>query len=128
MSTDPITGRKGAITHPKGPLASKDLNNFQPRVGVAWQIKPSLVFRSSFGMITQDLMTYQLNTNFEEYFATASIQAASRRPSACLPVEPRTAAFQFNILPDGSVPFLVAPTFRTAMRPGSTPTCGCRTS
>ena len=37
---DPISGRKGAITHPKGPLASKDLNNFQPRVGLAWQIKP----------------------------------------------------------------------------------------
>ena len=79
---DPITGRMGAITHPKGPLARKDWNNFQPRVGLAWQIKPSLVFRSSFGLITQDLMTNDLNQNFEEYFATAAIQAppATRVP------------------------------------------------
>ena len=38
------------------------------------------MFRSSFGMITQDLMTYTLNTNFEEYFATASIQAPPGDP------------------------------------------------
>ena len=37
-AVDPISGRKGAITHPKGPLASKDLNNFQPRVGLAWDM------------------------------------------------------------------------------------------
>ena len=73
-------GVMGAITHPTGALASKDLNNFQPRVGLAWQIKANLVFRSSFGMITQDLMAYTLNTNFEEYFATASVQAPTGDP------------------------------------------------
>src|SRR4051812_8658406 len=39
---DPISGQRDAILHPKGPLSSRDLNNFQPRVGLAWQIKPSL--------------------------------------------------------------------------------------
>jgi len=104
-AVDPISGRKGAITHPKGPLASKDLNNFQPRVGLAWQIKPSLVFRSSFGMITQDLMNYSLNTNFEEYFATASIQAPPGDPRPVFQLSQGPPPFQFNIAPDGSVPF-----------------------
>ncbi len=104
-ATDPITGLRGAITHPSSPLASKDLNNFQPRVGVAWQIKPSLVFRSSFGMITQDLMANGLNQNFEEYFATASIQAPPGDPRPVFQLSQGPPAFQFNIRPDGSVPF-----------------------
>ena len=118
---DPISGLRGAITHPKGPLASKDLNNFQPRVGLAWQIKPSLVFRSSFGMITQDLMTNQLNQNFEEYFATASVQAP--------PGDPRPVFY----LSQGPPPFTVqhragrlravhpAPISPTAAPPGIDP-------
>jgi hypothetical protein len=102
---DPLTGRKGAITHPKGPLASKDLNNFQPRVGLAWQIRPTLVFRSSFGVITQDLMANGLNQNFEEYFATASVQAPPGDPRPVFQLSQGPPAVQFNILPDGSVPF-----------------------
>ena len=84
----------GAITHPKGPLASKDLNNFQPRVGVAWQITPSLVFRSSFGMITQDLMTNGSNQNFEEYFATASVQAPPGDPRPVFQLSQGPPAFR----------------------------------
>lgn len=103
---DPITGRMGAITHPKGALASKDLNNFQPRVGVAWQIHPSLVFRTSFSVITQDLMTYGLNQMFEEYFATASIQAAPGDPRPVFQLSQGPPSFQFNLAPDGSVPFV----------------------
>ncbi|HYO79959.1 MAG TPA: TonB-dependent receptor [Bryobacteraceae bacterium] len=102
---DPISKRMGAITHPSGPLARKDLNNFQPRLGVAWQITPRFVFRSSFGLITQDLMTYSLNTNFEEYFATAAIQAPSGDPRPVFKLSQGPPPFQFNILPDGSVPF-----------------------
>lgn len=104
-AVDPITGRLGAITHPNGPLAKKDLNNFQPRVGLAWQIKPTFVFRSSFGLITQDLMTNGLNQNFEEYFATASIQAPVGDPRPVFQLSQGPPAFRFNILPNGSVPF-----------------------
>ena len=104
-ATDPITGRRGAITHPKGALARKDLNNFQPRLGLAWQITPSFVFRSAFGVITQDLMTNDLNQNFEEYFATASIQAPPGDPRPVFRLSQGPPRFQFNILPDGSVPF-----------------------
>ena len=52
---DPLTGKIGAITHPAGSLAKKDLNNFAPRVGMAWSFNPNWVFRGSFGMIHQDI-------------------------------------------------------------------------
>jgi len=103
---DPITGRRGAILHPKGPLSSRDLNNFQPRVGLAWQIKPSLLFRSSFGMITQDAMANGLNQNFEEYFATAAVQAPPGDPRPVFYLSQGPQPFRFNIAPDGSVPFV----------------------
>jgi opacity protein-like surface antigen len=103
---DPITGRRGAITHPKAPLASKDLNNFQPRLGVAWQVKPSLVFRTSWGMISQDLFTNGLAQNFEEYFATAAIQAPPGDPRPVFQLSQGPPPFQFNLSPDGSVPFI----------------------
>jgi opacity protein-like surface antigen len=103
---DPISGRMGAITHPKGQLAKKDLNNFQPRVGLAWQIKPNLVFRSSFGMITQDLMTNGINQNFEEYFATAGLQAPVGDPRPIFYLSQGPGPVQFNLRPDGSVPFV----------------------
>jgi hypothetical protein len=104
-ATDPITGRKGAITHPKNALASRDWNNFQPRVGVAWQMKPSFVLRTSFGLITQDLMTNGLNQNFEEYYATASIQAPPGDPRPVFRLSQGPAAVRFPIAADGSVPF-----------------------
>jgi opacity protein-like surface antigen len=103
---DPITGRRGAILHGKGPLASKDLNNFQPRLGLAWQIKPTLVFRSSFGLITQDLFTNGLAQNFEEYFATAAIQAPPGDPRPVFQLSQGPPAVRFNTNPDGSVPFI----------------------
>lgn len=105
-ATDPITGRLGAITHPKGALASRDLNNFQPRLGVAWQIKPNLVFRSSWGLITQDLFTNGLAQNFEEYFATAALQRDPGDPRPVFQLKDGPPAFQFNLRPDGSVPFI----------------------
>ncbi|MGH9632718.1 MAG: hypothetical protein ACRD7E_30805, partial [Bryobacteraceae bacterium] len=102
---DPISGLPGAITHPKGQLASRDLNNFQPRLGVAWQIRPSLVFRSSWGLITQDLMTNGLSQNFEEYFATAAVQAPPGDPRPVFQLSDGPPDVQFNVQPDGSVPF-----------------------
>ncbi len=103
---DPISGRRGAITHPNGALAKRDLNNFQPRLGLAWQIKPNLVFRSAFGLITQDLMTNGLNQQFEEYFATASIQAPVGDPRPVFRLSQGPPTVRFNLNPDGSVPFI----------------------
>ena len=105
-ATDPLTGRRGAIVHKPGALAKKDLNNFQPEVGVAWNFSDKWVFRGNFGVITSDLLTSTLHNNFEEYLATANVQAppGDPRPVFCLSQGP--PAFTFTTNPDGSVPFI----------------------
>lgn len=103
---DPLTGRMGAIVHKPGPLASKDLNNFQPRVGIAWNFSPKLVFRSSFGLITQDLMTNGANQNFEEYFGTVSVQPPPGDPRVAFLLSQGPPPVQFNTASDGSVPYV----------------------
>jgi hypothetical protein len=105
---DPITGRTGAIVHRPGPLARKDLNNFQPRVGMAWNFKPSWVFRGNFGLITSDLFVNTLNTSFEEYFATADVQAPPGDPRHLFRLSQGPPPIQFQLNPDGSVPFVGA--------------------
>ncbi len=50
---DPLTGKMGAITHPTGALYKTDKNNFQPRVGLAWNFNSRMVFRGSFGVLTR---------------------------------------------------------------------------
>jgi hypothetical protein len=72
---DPLTGNLGAITHPASALAKKDLNNFAPRVGMAWSFKPNWLFRGSFGMIHQDIQATQTYINNDEYLATATLQS-----------------------------------------------------
>ena len=51
---DPVTGLMGAITHPKGIIGKRDLNNFQPRVGLSWNFHaevgvPRLLWRDDIG-------------------------------------------------------------------------------
>jgi hypothetical protein len=103
---DPITGRLGAIVHRPGPLSKKDLNNFQPRIGMAWNFSPKWVFRGNFGMITSDLFVNTLNVGFEEYFATANIQAPVGDPRHAFKLSQGPPSFRFNLNPDGSVPFV----------------------
>jgi hypothetical protein len=74
---DPLTGMMGAITHPKGGVYSSDLNNFTPRLGLSWNFRPKWVFRSSFGMFTQDVLP-QLGQ--DEYLATGAVQQAPGNP------------------------------------------------
>ena len=103
---DPITGRLGAIVHRPGSLSASYWKNFQPRVGLAWNFRPHFVFRSNFGLITQDLFMTSLNQNFEEYFATASVQSPVGDPRPAFRLSQGPGPIQFNILPDGSTPFV----------------------
>lgn len=105
-AVDPLSGRMGAIVHSPGNLAKKDLNNFQPRLGLAWTLSPKTVFRSSFGITHSDLFTNSINQNFEEYQATASIQAPVGDPSHVFRLSEGPPSYSFNIAPDGSVPFV----------------------
>lgn len=103
---DPLTGRTGAIVHGTGPLAKKDLNNFQPRIGVAWNFRPRMVFRGNFGLITSDLLSSQLNNNFEEFLATANIQSPAGDPRTVFNLSQGPPNINFNANSDKSVPFI----------------------
>ncbi|MBS1828598.1 MAG: TonB-dependent receptor [Acidobacteria bacterium] len=104
-ATDPLTGRLGAIVHGKGLLAKKDLNNFQPRLGLAWNFHPKVVYRSSFGMYSVDLYTNGVGQNFEEYIATANVQANPGDPRHAFTLSQGPGPIRFTTAADGSVPF-----------------------
>ncbi len=103
---DPLSGRQGALLHPKGLLSKRDLNNWQPRLGLAYTINPKVVFRGGFAVNTLDLWTNGLNENFDEYFATATVQPAPGNPDVAFYLRNGPGATQFNIAPDGSAPFV----------------------
>jgi hypothetical protein len=69
---DPASGLMGAIVHRPGQLAKRDLNNFAPRIGLAWNFHPKVVFRSSFGVVHQDIFATGTNIMYQEYLATAT--------------------------------------------------------
>lgn len=103
---DPITGRMGAITHPKGFLAQRDLNNFQPRLGLAWNFRKNLVFRSSFGLSTVELLSADANVAFEEYAAAANLQAPPGDPRIAFRLSQGPGAIPYRVNADGTVPFV----------------------
>jgi len=102
---DPITGTLGAITHPKAALANRDLNNFQPRVGLAWKFRPDWVFRGSFGLMTVDLLSPATSLAFEEYFASANIQPPPGDPSIAFKLSQGPPVIPYTVNPDGTVQF-----------------------
>ena len=103
---DPISGLQGAIIHPNGPLAKKDLNNFAPRLGLAYNFHPKMVFRASFGMIHQDIFATSNNINYNEYLATATFQSPVGDPRPAFRLSQGPPSFNFNRQSDGSVPFI----------------------
>ncbi|MSV27235.1 MAG: TonB-dependent receptor [Bryobacterales bacterium] len=105
-ATDPISGRLGAIVHQPGQLGRKDLNNFQPRAGFAWKFRDNMVFRSSFTIISADLLTSDINQMFEEYIATASIQSPAGDPRTVFRLSQGPPPINFASRSDGSVPFI----------------------
>lgn len=103
---DPITGLSGAIVHAPGGLARADRNNFAPRVGLAWSFHPKLVFRSSFGIIHQDIFAVTQNSMFEEYLATATVASPTGDPRTIFRLSDGPPSFTYRVQADGSVPFI----------------------
>jgi len=107
-ATDPLTGLKGAIVHPASPLAVRDWNNFQPRVGMAYKINNKMVFRGGFGLTTIDLFTAGLDQNFEEYATSITRQAPSGDPRSIFYIRQGPGAIQYPVLANGTSPFVGA--------------------
>ncbi len=103
---DPLTGRKGALLHPTGALASRDWNNLQPRAGLAYNFRNNWVFRGGFGLNTLDLWTNGLQENFDEYLATAVVQQEPGNPDVAFYLKNGPPPIQFHVNPDGSAPYL----------------------
>jgi hypothetical protein len=103
---DPLTGRPGALLHPKGALAGRDANNFQPRIGMAYNFREKWVFRGGFAMNTLDLWTNSLRENFDEYLGTAVIEQPVGNPDIAFRLSQGPPPINFNLQPDGSVPFI----------------------
>lgn len=102
---DPLTGRPGALAHPSGYLARRDLNNFQPRLGMAYSFAKNWVFRSGFAVNTMDIWTNGLQENFEEYLATTVVQPPPGDPSVAFYLAQGPPPVQFNVLPNGTSPY-----------------------
>jgi hypothetical protein len=103
---DPLTGRQGALLHPTSALAGRDANNFQPRLGLAYNFRDKWVFRGGFAVNTLDLFTNSTLENFDEYFATANIQPQPGNPAHVFKLSQGPPNIDFNIQPDGSAPYI----------------------
>ncbi|MFN0166803.1 MAG: carboxypeptidase regulatory-like domain-containing protein [Bryobacteraceae bacterium] len=103
---DELTGRKGALLHPKGALAKNDWNNFQPRLGMAYSFRNKWVLRSGFSMNTLDLFTNGTLENFDEYFATANVQPVAGNPAHVFKLSQGPPSTNLNVRPDGSAPYV----------------------
>ena len=101
-----VAGAMGVITHP-AKLHNKDWNNFQPRLGMAWQARRNMVVRAGFGLSTVDERLP--NPPTEEY---GSITARIDTPSG--DYRPRFQLSAGPILPlqwpvvrsNGTIPFV----------------------
>ena len=99
---DPVTGRKGAILHPTGPIGKRDLNNFQPRLGLAWSFKPKWVYRSSFGMMTIDSAGAG---GFDEYAGNFNILQPTGDPRHLFQLQNGPGPIKYVVNSDGTVPY-----------------------
>ncbi len=99
---DPVTKRMGAITHPKGPIGKRDLNNFQPRLGLAWNFHQDVVFRSSFGIMTVDSAG---QGGFDEYSATYNILQPTGDPRPVFQLKDGPGPINYVVNADGTVPY-----------------------
>jgi hypothetical protein len=102
LAIDPVTGRQGAITHPKGVIGKRDLNNFQPRLGMAWNFRQRWVFRSSFDVLTMDEAG---PGGFEEYTGTFNMLQPVGDPRHLFALREGPGPTNYVILPDGTVPY-----------------------
>ncbi|MCC6862662.1 MAG: TonB-dependent receptor [Bryobacterales bacterium] len=104
--TDALTGRRGALLHPAGPLAKRDLNNLAPRVGLAYNFQKDWVFRAGFAVNTLDIWTNGLQENFDEYYASATVQQSPGNPDVAFYLSKGPPSIPFRIAPNGTAPFV----------------------
>ena len=103
---DPSTGLVGALLHPKGLLAKRDLNNFQPRIGFAYSINRKWVFRGGFTVNTVDVFANGTSENFNEYTATTAVNRPTGDPSTAFYLRDGPPPITYTIQPNGTSAFV----------------------
>ena len=102
-----VAGALGVITHPTTPLTKKDWNNFQPRFGMAWNVKKNFVIRTGMSLSTVDLKAQNPPTN--EYGSITSnnivTPSGDYRPQTALSAGPIVPIVFPTVRADGSIPF-----------------------
>jgi hypothetical protein len=99
---DPVTGLMGAITNPTGVIGKRDLNNFQPRVGLAWNFAQKWVFRASFEVFTVDSPG---TGGFDNYAGTFNILQPTGSPNPVFDLSNGPGQIQYQVNPNGTVPY-----------------------
>src|SRR5207247_6444631 len=123
----PLTGLKGGILHPTRALSRSRYNNFQPRVGLAYNFAKNWVFRAGFAINTMDLWTASLQENFEEYLATTTVQRPTGDPATAFTFR-RGRRPSASILCRTELPHSSGPTSAAGMPLITILICGCLTS
>jgi len=105
-TVDPVSGRLGAIIHPKDGLTNRYLKNFQPRFGLAWHPRERMVFRGGFGINTVDIRFPNALQQFDEYQSQVAQQQAPGNPTPLYRISQFPGVPAFPIRSDLSSPFL----------------------
>jgi len=103
---DPLTGFKGAIVHPTGPLNKRDNDNVQPRIGMAWHPLRKWVFRGGFTVNTIDVRFPLSRDQFDEYSAQNVQAQAPGDPRPIFSLSQGPQPVRFNIVNGTSSPFV----------------------
>jgi len=104
--TDTVTGLKGGLIHPTGSLNHRDNNNFQPRIGLAWNPSKKWVFRGGFAINTVDVKFPQSRGQFEEYSGQVTLEPAPGNPSPLFRISQGPPPVAYPIRPDGTSGFV----------------------
>ncbi len=105
-TVDPLTGMMGAVIHPTGGLNSRDLKNFQPRIGLAYHPLEKWVFRGGFGINTIDIRWPNQGMQFDEYQAQVVQQRLSNNPLPLFQLSQGPAPVVYNIQPNGTAGYV----------------------
>ena len=103
---DNLTGGLGAIIHPNGALNSRDNNNFQPRIGMAWHPRTKWVFRGGFAVNTVDVKFSQERSQFDEYVGVNDQLRATGDPRPLFQISQGPTAVTFPSNGKNTSPFV----------------------
>ena len=101
-----VAGGKGAIIHPTSGLNTRDKNNFQPRIGLAWHAKEKLVVRGGLAVNTVDVKFPLLRSQFDEYVAQVNLQRAPGDPRPLFQISNGPGSVPITVRPNGTSGFI----------------------